>query len=120
MHIESLREYCLSKKGATEGFPFDSETLVFKVMSKMFALTSLKNPVSINLKCEPEYAISLREEYPDDVLAGYHMNKKHWNTVMIRGRLRDDFLQFLIDHSYEEVVKKLKKTEREQLASFGH
>ena len=82
MNVEELRTYCISKKGVTEEFPFDESTLVFKVMGKMFALTGLNDEEqTVNLKCEPEYAIELREEYSDDILPGYHMNKKYWNTV---------------------------------------
>lgn len=110
-----MRAYCLLLKGTTEGFPFDSETLVFKVMGKMYALTSLENPVSMNLKCEPERAIELREQYGEDILPGWHMNKKHWNTVSLTGHLSDEFLRELIDHSYQQVVKGLKKAERQQL-----
>ena len=84
MHIEAFRECCLSKKGTTEEFPFDETTLVFKVMGKMFAATGLdREEFSVNLKCEPAYAIELREEY-EDVRPGFHMNKKHWNTVILR------------------------------------
>lgn len=99
MDIESLREYCLSKPGVTESFPFDQETLVFKVKGKMFALTTLYSELSVNLKCDPEKAIRLREEYPC-VLPGYHMNKVHWNTVLIDGTLSDDQIREMIDHSY--------------------
>ena len=118
MNIETLREYCLSLKGTSEGFPFGEETLVFKVMGKMFALTSLDNPVSVNLKCEPEWAIELREAHPDDILPGWHMNKVHWNTVSLTGHLQADFLRKLIDHSYERVVMGLKKAEREELEAM--
>ena len=84
MNIETLREYCLEKKGVTETFPFDSETLVFKVMDKMYALVSLeRRPPQINLKCDPEWAVELRETYDGVIIPGYHMNKKHWNTVYI-------------------------------------
>lgn len=88
MNIEAFRDFCLSKKGVTEAFPFDEDTLVFKVKNKMFALTSLskweEGEYSINLKCDPELAVKLREKYPDDVSPGYHMNKNHWNTVTIQ------------------------------------
>lgn len=108
MNIEELREYCLSKSGVTESFPFDEVTLVFKVMGKMFALTNLDGELSINLKCDPEKAISLREEFPA-IIPGYHMSKTHWNTVMIDGSLRDDFVRNLIDDSYNLIVEKLTK-----------
>ena len=108
MNIEELREYCLSKSGVTESFPFDEVTLVFKVMGKMFALTNLTGELSINLKCDPEKAISLREEFPA-IIPGYHMSKIHWNTVMIDGSLKDDFVRNLIDDSYNLIVEKLPK-----------
>ncbi len=103
MDIESFRAYCLSKEGVSESFPFDEDTLVMKVWGKIFALTSLSEPFSINLKCDPERAIELRERYPC-VNPGYHMNKAHWNTVIIDGSLNDVFLKALIDHSYDLVA----------------
>lgn len=106
-----LSEYCLKKKGVTEGFPFDEETLVFKVGSKIFCLTNLTPPININLKCDPEKAIELREEY-EEIKPGYHMNKKHWNTIDIEGLLEEKFIKDLIDHSYLLVVQKLTKKER--------
>ena len=106
MNIESLREYCLSKKEAEESFPFGDGTLVFKVCDKMFALMNLDGDLSINLKCDPEKAITLREEY-SSVLPGYHMNKKYWNTVLIDGTVPEKLIYNWIDHSYEEVVRKL-------------
>lgn len=112
MDIETFRNYCLSKKGVEETFPFDEVTLVFKVMHKMFALTSLKKETfEVNLKCDPEKAMELREEY-SEIRAGFHMNKKHWNTIEFEGSLPDTFLCELIDHSYDLVVKKLKKADR--------
>lgn len=99
MNIEEFREYCISKEGVTESFPFDEDTLVFKVKGKMFTMTSLTPPFSINLKCDPDLAISLRERYPC-VLPGYHMNKKHWNTVMIDGSVSDRLLCEWIDNSF--------------------
>lgn len=117
MHIESLRQYCLAKAATTEGFPFDNDTLVFKVAGKMFALTSLETePLRVNLKCDPEYAIELREKYPETVLPGYHMNKALWNTVQIDGTLSDAFLKELIDHSYDLIVAKLPKKVQAQLS----
>lgn len=109
MDIESYRTYCLSKKGVTEEFPFDNETLVFKVMGKMFALTSVTNFSSINLKCDPEEAIGLRETY-EAVQPGYHMNKKHWNTVLMDGTLSDKLVLSWIDKSYLLVASSLPKT----------
>jgi predicted DNA-binding protein (MmcQ/YjbR family) len=108
MNIEELREYCLSKKEVTECFPFDNVTLVFKVNGKMFALTNTDGEFSLNLKCDPEKAIDLREHYPC-VLPGYHMDKKHWNTVIVDGSTDDKLLKEWIDDSYELVLKKSKK-----------
>jgi predicted DNA-binding protein (MmcQ/YjbR family) len=108
VNIESFRTYCLGKKGVTEEFPFDSETLVFKVMGKMFALTDIDAFESVNLKCDPVRAIELRERY-EEVMPGYHMNKKHWNTIRTDGTLPDRLLSDWIDHSYELVVKNLPK-----------
>jgi predicted DNA-binding protein (MmcQ/YjbR family) len=107
MNIEELRHYCLSKKGVTESFPFDETTLVFKVMGKMFALTDLADEIlNVNLKCDPEEAIRLREEHIA-VIPGYHMHKKHWNTVMIDGSITDDKICEWIDNSYNLVVASL-------------
>ena len=114
MNIEELREYCLSKKGVTESFPFDDITLVFKVLGKIFALTNLEGDFSINVKCDPELAIELRERY-QSVQPGYHMNKSCWNTVFIDGSISDKHLFQWIDHSYNEVVKKMTKKQRESL-----
>lgn len=114
MNIEELREYCLSKKGVTESFPFDETTLVFKVMGKMFALTDTEDEFSINLKCDPEKAIELREKYPA-VQPGYHMNKKHWNTIYIDGSLSDDILKTLIEDSYNLVVNTIPGKLKDQL-----
>ena len=107
MNIEEIRHYCLAKKGTTESFPFDETTLVFKVMNKMYALLSLSVPHSMNLKCDPERAIELREEY-EEIKAGYHMNKKHWNTIIIDG-LSLKQMQKWIDHSYQLVWDKLPR-----------
>ena len=109
MNIETLREYCLSKKGATECFPFDDVTLVFKVCDKMFALTGLDQELSINLKCNPEKAIELREKY-SFVIPGYHMNKTYWNTILIDNSVPDHLIHEWIDDSYNEEVNKLPKT----------
>ena len=100
--------YCLQKKGVTEDFPFDEETLVFKVMGKLFLLTNINDvEISVNLKCNPELAIELREQY-ESVQPGYHMNKKHWNTIIINGDLSLAQLQQFIDQSYDLVAKKAK------------
>ena len=117
MNIEELRAYCISKKGVTEDFPFDETTLVFKVMGKMFALTDLEGELSINLKCDPEKAIELREIY-SCVLPGYHMNKTHWNTVKIDGTVAANLITGWIDHSYELVVEKLTKKQKEELINL--
>ena len=109
MHIEDFRNYCMAKAGVTEELPFDEDTLVFKVSGKMFALCSLSEyEKGIALKCDPERAILLREEYPQ-ILPGYHMSKKHWNTVLPESGLPSEFIQSLIDHSYTLVVAKLPK-----------
>ena len=113
MHVEQLRDFCIAKKGVTEHFPFNEVTLVFKVMNKMFALSSLdkweKGEESINLKCDPEKAIVLREEF-EGINPGWHMNKRLWNTVTINNAdVSDDLLRKLINHSYDLVVKGLTK-----------
>jgi predicted DNA-binding protein (MmcQ/YjbR family) len=116
MNIEELRTYCLSKKGVTEEFPFDEYTLVFKVIGKMFALTGLDSEdATVNLKCEPSYAVELREEFSDDIFPGYHMNKQHWNTVSYSGSLKDKFVKELVDHSYDLVVSGLTKKQKDEL-----
>jgi len=114
VNIESIREYCVSKKAVIECFPFDDKTLVFKVAGKIFALANLDtHPLRINLKCDPEKAIDLRERF-QSIQAGYHMNKKHWNTIEINGEVSRDVLIKLIDHSYNMVVTKLTKKTREE------
>lgn len=116
MDIESFRDYCLAKKGVEESFPFDDVTLVFKVMGKMFALTGLdSDEFTVNLKCEPGWAEELREEYPEDVRPGYHMNKQHWNTVHFEGSLDNALLLRLINHSYDLIVASLPKKLQRQL-----
>jgi predicted DNA-binding protein (MmcQ/YjbR family) len=108
MNIESLREYCLSKPGVEEALPFGPDTLVFKVNGKIFLLTGLDSPgLRFNVKCNPEKAIELREEFPC-VLPGYHMNKKHWNTIVVDGSVNDTQLKEWIDHSYELILPKKK------------
>lgn len=114
MNIEFFRNYCLEKPGATEDFPFDINTLVFKVMGKMFALADVDLFESINLKCEPARALLLREEHAG-IKPGYHMNKKHWNTVMMDGSVPDRLTMQLIDHSYDLVVEKLPKSMQAEL-----
>jgi predicted DNA-binding protein (MmcQ/YjbR family) len=114
MNIESFRHYCLQKKGVTESCPFGPDTLVFKVMDKMFTLTNLKGDFRINLKSLPEKAVQLRERYPA-VQPGYHMNKKHWNTIYIDGSIEDDLLLEWIDESYNLVVASLPSKTKEKL-----
>ena len=112
MNLESYYEYCLSKKGVTEHFPFDDDTLVFKVGGKMFALSSLKKweegVAAANLKCEPDRAEELRAQY-EDIIPGWHMSKIHWNTVAINKEVPDALVKELIDHSYSLIVNSLPK-----------
>lgn len=116
MNIEELRDYCLNKPGTTEGLPFGEQTLVFKVADKIFLLIGLDDASSFNVKCDPDRAIELREQY-SEVIPGYHMNKKHWNTVYLNGALKPAFLCELIDHSYKLVVDSLPKSRRESLTA---
>ena len=114
MEIEEIRNYCLQKKGVTENFPFDSETLVFKVGGKMFLLVPLENnPVTFAAKADPEWSEELREEFPQ-ISGAYHMNKTHWNSVVCEG-LKKDLILKLIDHSYDLVFKSLTKRIREEV-----
>ncbi|PWN05789.1 MmcQ/YjbR family DNA-binding protein [Rhodohalobacter mucosus] len=115
MHIEQFRNFCLSFPGTTEEFPFDERTLVFKVIGKMFALCDVDQFESINLKCDPVQALELRETYPGTVIPGYHMNKKHWNTVFMQHNLPDDLIMEWITDSYNLVVEGLPKKDREKL-----
>lgn len=117
MHIEAFREYCLKKPGTTEELPFGPDTLVFKVMGKIYALTDINNFESINLKCHPEKAVQLREKYPG-IRPGYHMNKRHWNTVETNGSIPDAQLEYLINHSYELVASKLPSKVKKQLQAL--
>lgn len=114
MNIEAFRSYCLQKKGVKEDFPFGEQTLVFKVQGKMFALANIDLFESVNLKCDPTRAIELRETFRG-VLPGYHMNKKHWNTVRVFEDVNDELLMELIDHSYNLVVKSLPKRLQNEL-----
>lgn len=118
MNIEAYFEYCLSKKSVTEHFPFDEDTLVFKVGGKMFALASLRewesgNP-GVNLKCDPERAEELRAAY-DDIRPGYHMSKVHWNTIAVNRDVPDSMIKELIDHSYDLVFKSLTKKIQQEI-----
>jgi predicted DNA-binding protein (MmcQ/YjbR family) len=115
MDLESFREYCLKKFGASEDTPFGEDVLVFKVAGKIFALTALDEvPARANLKCDPDLALELRDRY-EQVRPGYHMNKKHWNTVELDSGVPDTELREMIDHSYELVVKSLPKVARAKL-----
>lgn len=114
MNIEEFRNFCITKKGVTEEFPFDKNTLVFKVMGKMFALTDVDIFESVNLKCNPEKAIELREKF-EGVLPGFHMNKTHWNTVLVDADVSDKLLYQLIEDSYVLVTKSLTKKLKEEL-----
>jgi len=118
MNLENFYEYCLSKKGATEHFPFDKDTLVFKVGGKMFALSSLiqweKGEPKVNLKCNPEYAQELRAQY-DDIQPAFHMSKEHWNTVAINSEIPDKFIKEMIDDSYNLVFKSLTKNTQNEI-----
>ena len=118
MKMDDLILYCRNKKGETDDFPFDESTLVFRVGGKIFALTSLDDEEPrVNLKCDPELAELLREEYRS-VIPGYHMHKKHWNTVYLEGDVPDDRMNWMIDNSYDLVFKSLKKADRERISSF--
>jgi predicted DNA-binding protein (MmcQ/YjbR family) len=114
MNIEEFRSYCLSKPGTSESLPFDNNTLVFKVLDKMFAACDIAEFQSFNAKCDPVKAIELREQY-SGIIPGYHMNKRHWNTILTDGSVPDKVLIYLINHSYELVVSKISKKDREQL-----
>lgn len=112
MDLANFREYCLSKPNATEGTPFGPDTLVFKVGGKIFAITSLDEiPPRANLKCDPDLALELRDRY-EQVRPGYHMNKKHWNTVELEAGIPDTEIRKMIDHSYDLVAKRLSKSSR--------
>lgn len=114
MNLESFREYCLGKKGVEEALPFGPDILVFKVMGKMFALTDIEAFESINLKCEPEQAVLLREQF-NAVQPGYHMSKKHWNTILMDGSVNDKLVRKWIDDSYNLVISGLSKKDQELL-----
>jgi predicted DNA-binding protein (MmcQ/YjbR family) len=114
MYLEEIRTYCINKPFTEETFPFDNVTLVFKVAGKMFALIDIDEAESINLKCDPERAVELREQY-GGIIPGYHMNKKHWNTVSLNGSIDIRFVYELIDHSYDLVYQSLPKKLRNEL-----
>jgi predicted DNA-binding protein (MmcQ/YjbR family) len=115
MDREQLRDYCLSRKAAVEEFPFGDEVAVFKVMGKVFALLPVAGALNISLKCDPIFATLLRDTYPA-VTPGWHLNKKHWNSVKVDGSIAEDEILEMIDHSYDQVVKGLTKAQREALA----
>ncbi|MFZ1676373.1 MAG: MmcQ/YjbR family DNA-binding protein [Saprospiraceae bacterium] len=116
MNIEAFRKYCMGLKGVEETLPFGPDTLVYKVYGKVFALTGLDSEeFSVNLKCDPDRAIELRDEYPDSITPGWHMNKKHWNTVFFESGIADKLLRELIDHSYNLVVAGLPSGIKKQL-----
>lgn len=118
MDVESLRDFCLSLPLACESFPFDDETLVFKVEGKIFLFIGLECvKLRANVKCDPDYALELRDAY-SEVRPGYHMNKKYWNTIYITPSLKDSLVQEWVLHSYCEVVKKLNRTQREHIANL--
>ena len=115
MDIEQFRDYCLAKKASSEYFPFGPETLVMRVGGKLFALTGLESgQFSVNLKCDPDKAVELREQYPE-IQPGWHMNKKHWNTILVDGSVKDSLLREWVDHSYDLVAQALPRKLREQL-----
>ena len=115
MNLEELRDYCLSLPHVTEDMPFGEDILVFRICNRIFVLTSLVSvPLRVSLKCDPERAIELREEFPNKIVAGYHLNKKHWNTVLLEG-LPPALIKEMIQHSYNQVLAKVPKKERELL-----
>jgi predicted DNA-binding protein (MmcQ/YjbR family) len=114
MHLDDILTFCLQLKGTTEHFPFDNKTLVFKVMGKMYALIDVETPDSINLKCDPERAIELRERYAS-VQPGYHMSKKHWNTVLLNNELSNKEIENMIVDSYDLIVASLPKKLQHEL-----
>src|SRR4051812_20645286 len=116
MNIEQFQEYCIALPGVTEEFPFGEETLVYKVKGKIFALSNITDFQSVNLKCDPENAVELRERY-EGVTPGFHMNKKHWNTVEVHSNIPNKLLLQWIRDSYDLVVKSLPKKDRESLQS---
>ena len=115
MNLEELREYCLSLPYVTEDMPFGEDVLVFRICNRIFVLTNLESvPLRVSLKCNPERAIELRELYPEQIVAGYHLNKKHWNTVLLES-LPETLIKEMIQHSYNQVLAKVPKKERETL-----
>jgi predicted DNA-binding protein (MmcQ/YjbR family) len=115
MNVEEVRNYCLSLKGAEEGFPFGEDTLVVKAGGRIFALFNLDGPPTINLKCDPDKALELREIYPS-IIPGYHMNKKHWNTILLDGSLPNPLILSMISHSYDLVFSSLPEKLRNEIS----
>jgi len=116
MNLDDIRTFCLSLKGVTEDLPFDEDTLAFRIGGKIFLLTSLSDPSSVNLKCDPELAVQLRDQFPGDVLPGYHMNKKHWNTVRVTGKPDQKTISSMILQSYQLVLQSLPASVRKNYA----
>jgi len=114
MNRNELRDYCLSRQKAVEDFPFGNDVAVYKVMGKMFALIPVNAPLQISLKCDPVWAEVLRQTYKA-VTPGYHLNKRHWNTVLFDDTIPDEEVLEMVDHAYEQVVKGLTKKDREKL-----
>lgn len=114
MNIEQIREYCLNLHGVTEDMPFGDDTIVFRVMNKIFALVNLSGETIINLKCDPARAVDLREEH-SSIIPGYHMNKEHWNSLIMDGSLKKGLITSLIYHSYELIVTSLPRAKQEEL-----
>lgn len=114
MNLETVRKYCLKKKRVSEELPFGGDTPVYKVAGRIFLIAFINTPVSINLKCDPEKAVELREQY-DAVTPGYHMNKQHWNTVLLESSIPDKLILEWIDHSYNLVVESLPKKDKIRL-----
>lgn len=117
MDVEQVRTYCLAKKGVAESLPFDDVSPVYKVMNKIFLIMNLTPPFSINLKCDPDNAVELREKY-DGVNPGYHMNKQHWNTVTLNSGIPDALIKEWIDESYELIVAGLPKKTKQELENL--
>lgn len=117
MYLDELREYCLQKKGTSEDTPFGPDTLVFRVMGKIFAITNIDVYEFVNLKCDPERAIELRDQHAG-IKPGWHMNKKHWNSVMSDGSVGENLFKELVDHSYELIVSSLPKKVKQELENL--
>ncbi len=117
MNSEQIREYCLNLPAVTEDMPFGDDTLVFRIKNKIFALLNLEGEIRLNLKCDPERAIALREEF-SAIIPGYHMNKAHWNTLIMNDSLKVELIRSLIDHSYELIIESLPKAVKEELKHY--